>query len=112
MQKTQSALILVALVAATSAPSFATDTPATDAMMPKCALSDQVVMVDTVSKTYELYQPSSTSSSRKEKARTETKTNIASTTSGKKPMCKSKADAMGAKMMPGAPPAPAATRTP
>lgn len=112
MQNTQSALVLVAMMAAMTAPSLATDTPATNAMMPKCAVSDQVVMVDTMSKTYELYLPSSTSVSRQEKSTTEAKTNAASTTSGKKPMCKSKADAMGAKLMPGSPPAPAATQTP
>lgn len=67
--------------------------------MPKCAIADQVVMVNTKMNYYTTHRPSSTSVTHHDQANTEDATNLASVKSGMKPMCKSTADAMGIHMV-------------
>ena len=81
------------------------------AMMPKCASGDQTVMVDPKTHMYSIYAPSSNAQSRHEKANSEAKSNDMQMSAGLKPMCKSQADAMGAKMTT-TPASPMASATP
>ena len=111
MKYTGAAIAAIAILAA-ALPSYATDTPKTAAVMPTCATGDQVVMVDTSAKTYRLYEPSSNAQSRRDKANAEPKADMARVNAGLKPMCKSAADAMGAKLASGAMKTPVSSDSP
>ena len=100
--RTRSVLSVIVMLATSCAPSLASAKTAKATTMPTCAVADQVVMVDTATKTYRIREKSSTATSIREKGRAEVKANAARIESGLKPMCKSKADAMGAKMVRGA----------
>ncbi len=94
-------MLLATLIAGTGGLAWARDMPAKQAVMPKCAITDQVVMVNTKMNYYTTLRASSTAVTHHDQANTEDATNLASIKSGMKPMCKTTADALGIHMVHG-----------
>jgi hypothetical protein len=99
MQDRFTPVAIAMLIAGTGAAASARDLPARD--MPKCAINDEVVMVNTKMNYYATHRSSSTTVTHHDQANAEDATNLASMKSGMKPMCKSTADAMGVRMVHG-----------